>query len=227
MKYKINLHAHTRYSDGANTLQEMVFAYKHMGYCAAVLTDHHYTGSPDLANYSMNLDEYSSACEKADKISKLLNYPVIVGCEWGFFRCEEVLCFGRSFITALLSHTDVSIGKFKELKDTFGGACIVAHPILSENKFIEMGGHKVVDGYEGYNGGGDMFNPDFRKLPPEFKDLRAYSNSDAHSINTLIDEGRRGDNYNLINEKIDDESKLLNYIRDRKPVKMVVQGEYA
>ena len=49
MKFKVNLHTHTTFSDGKNTPTEMVEAYKELGYGAVAITDHDvFTPPPDV-----------------------------------------------------------------------------------------------------------------------------------------------------------------------------------
>ena len=49
MRFRVNLHTHTTFSDGKNTPKEMVEAYKKLGYGAVAITDHDvFTPPPDV-----------------------------------------------------------------------------------------------------------------------------------------------------------------------------------
>ena len=214
-KYKINFHAHTRYSDGHGTIKEMAQAYKDKGFCCAVITDHWY-GRHDLVMFSMSYEKYLKACEEAKEVSKELDFPVIIGVEYGFFRCEEALRFGHEFIKALYTEVQ-TIQDFEFAKDLHEGAVILAHPGLSKSEtgFIGQGGQDVIDGYEWCNGGcGYMFH--WRDIPKELDGLTQFANSDAHGMDRL------DRCHNLVNEKITTEKQLTNYIREKKPIEMVI-----
>ncbi len=220
-KYKLNLHAHTRYSDGNPTILELATEYKRLGFTCAVISDHYY-GSKDLEHYSMTLPKYKEAIIDGKEAEQNLGYPVIIGMEYGFFRCEEVLCFGHEFHLKLYEGVK-SIDEFIQLRKEYESACVLCHPNLSdgENGFIGRGGHLCIDGFEHYNSGQNYFknikSQFTRKVPKEFKDLTAFSNSDAHSLSSLP----RG--HNLIDEPIETESKLIEYIVKKKPVKPLTE----
>ena len=203
--YKLNLHAHTQYSDGGGTIKTMAEEYRKQGFSCAVITDHWYTRN-DLSHYSMTYDKFLKAIEDAKQVQKELDYPVIIGVEYGFFCCEEVLCFGRDFIHALYKGVK-SIEEFGELRKKYPSVCVLCHP-GDASAFIEMGGVNVVDGYELYNSGQYMFSR--REVPKEFKNLTAFSNSDAHGIGTM----RFG--YNFVNEDIKSEEQLIKFINKKK-----------
>lgn len=220
-KYKLNCHAHSRYSDGHGTIKEMALAYKAKGFSCAVITDHWYCRN-DLSIYSMTKDKFLKAIKDAEEVEKELNFPIIIGMEYSFFRCEEVACFGRNFLIALYDEVK-TVEDFKEAKAKYNGAAIVVHPSARKNDNGFLGplikGHEVVDGYERYNHRQDMFKADWREVPKEFENLRAYANSDAHSITGL------DFCWNLVDEEIKSEEQLVDYIRDKKPVELVVNDK--
>ena len=223
MIYKLNLHAHTRYSDGYNSLYEMVFAYKHMGYQCAVITDHHYI-TRDLTGYSMSADDFECALKKAASISQLLNFPVIVGCEYSFFGCEEVLCFGTEFIRALLKDDDIMMHDFRRMKEENNGACVLCHPKLRNNDFLKIGGHTLIEGYEAFNSSAPYF--EYREIPDEFKGLLRFSNSDAHKIEDLISpDSHKSGAYNAVKKKINDEIDLIDMLKNGQQYSMFAYGK--
>ena len=214
MSIKLNLHSHSRHSDGRDTIMDMAKAYKKHDFTCAVITDHHYDGDP---YFSMNKAGFLKSREEAKEAEELLKIPVIIGIEFGFFRCEEVLCFGKEFILRLYDGVK-SVKEFIELRREYSSACIVCHPQLREGEmsFIHMGGEDAVDGYEHFNRGVDFFS--FREIPPEMKRLTAFSNSDAHKIENL------NSGYNLIKDPIKSEEDLISFINHKKPIELVCKG---
>ena len=87
---KVNLHAHTRYSDGHNTIEEMVEEYQRNHFSCAVITDHFYHRG---SKYSIDMESMKRAREEAYQLQKKKGYPVIVGIEHGLFKEEEILCW--------------------------------------------------------------------------------------------------------------------------------------
>lgn len=105
--FKINLHAHTRNSDGADSIQEMAQEAKRLGHCALVITDHDYvTGS-----YKSNLTELKMLEE--NKID--LGIPVIIGSEI-MTPMGEYLLFGARAIDNWNEYKP----KIKVIYDMFG-----------------------------------------------------------------------------------------------------------
>jgi len=105
--FTINLHAHTRNSDGADSIQEMAQEAKRLGHCALVITDHDYiTGS-----YKSNLTELKTLEE--NKIN--LGIPVIIGSEI-MTPMGEYLLFGARAITNWNEYKP----KLRAIYDMFG-----------------------------------------------------------------------------------------------------------
>lgn len=227
MTYKLNIHAHTIYSDGSPTVLELATAYKDLGFTCAVISDHYY-GREDLVHYSMDRKKFIQACSDAEDAEQKLGYPVIVGMEYGFFGCEEVLCFGRDFLFRLYDGIN-STEDFISLRKDYESACVLCHPRLrgGEHGFIAKKGHLCIDGFEHYNSGQNYFkNPKFsgghtREVPEEFKHLTAFSNSDAHNTRSLPRA------VNLIDEPIKSESQLIDYITKKRTVIPMAFGRSA
>lgn len=209
MEYKINIHAHTLFSDGMNTPISMAVKAKELGFSALVITDHYYGG--DFNEYSLNLDKYrllKKACKEAKNI-----LPVIIGMEVAFYG-EEVLCFGGGFIRSILECGEEAQGivnftmeQMMEWKRLSGGAVVLCHPGNNENwkKILPL-----LDGFEHYNSGQNWFsNREFGVL----SELTSWCNSDAHQIGGL-DRG-----YNIVSNKIEKEHDLINYIKSRRQPK--------
>ena len=217
--YKLNLHAHTRYSDGGSSIKEMAQAYKDAGFCCCVITDHYYGR---LAYYSLTKESYLVAREEAKKVSEELNYPVIIGIECGYNRMEEINVFGHDAIMYLFNN-GIAHWNFEEARSKYNCAMILNHPQATVS--IDAGVYKVIDGFERCNSGQDYFEgevgvEDRRVIPPEFAGINQYSNSDAHDIE--LDEG-----FNLIDREIKTEEELVDFIKNGSgPRQLCADGKF-
>lgn len=174
----LNLHCHSRYSDGADSILELAKAYKAAGHIALVLTDHSYMDMP--------VEKWELECEEAAEVSKEIDFPIIVGLEAFIPNAEEVLVFGREACRSLLT-TDAlqNIDNFKkwyaEQKEPF--ALILAHPYLWAN---HPDFYLLMDGYETTNCGmywGDDYVQKMIQLMPAPR--RGYCNHDLHTLTNL------------------------------------------
>ncbi len=235
-RYKINLHAHSQYSDGAADLEEFAIACKKLEFTAAVVTDHvyHVDMFPGLT-----LEKYLAEKKEAAVVSKKLDYPIIIGVEIALDE-EEVLIFSDKAITDLLKRrkkrqqnytlTDepkkkrgiIEISDIKEVKNKYNCAVILCHPVLQkmdeagELDFVAKKGLEILDGYERYSSNLDRFYKDRKHLLNWFTDKTAFSNSDAHRISNL----KRC--YNFVTENITTETELIDYIKNKKKVEFFV-----
>ena len=212
MKYKINLHAHSTFSDGSNTPAEMAHEAKDMGFSALVLTDHYYNGMyPDNAITLDDEEDYFVAIEEARKI-----LPVIRGME-ALFGGEEILVFGQKAIQTILKWGVISnIYQLRWIKEHCRCAFILAHPNVWHDHFAE-----VLDGYERHNSGQDFFKfgEDEDRPLGVLEGLQEWHNSDAHSAMGLV----KG--YNLLDVEITNEIELIEYIKSGKKHGYNVMGE--
>lgn len=230
-KYKINLHAHSNYSDGGN-IEDLATKYKEMGFVTATVTDHVYWWD---IHVSLTMEKYLAQKNEAQKISRKLDFPFIVGAEFETKEREEFLVFGDEAIRALLMKREKWVAETNkgnqplplfikdmiDIKNNYNCAIILCHPHLkpdysdNEIKFFKNNGFIAIHGYERYNSGYDMFKTDEKKpFLSKFSDITAFSNSDAHSDSSL-DKG-----YNFFTEPIGTEAELIDYIQKRKPVEM-------
>lgn len=199
--YKINIHAHSHFSDGSNSLIEMAEEAKRLDFCSLVVTDHYYPSNPD---------EWCSANKEKHKLihitkKEIKDIPVIIGMEVPVCN-EEILVFGKEAISRIHNYTDkLSVEYLKALKNELNCAFILCHPMQSINWFKL---YPILDGYERYNSAQDMFSHD-RELSC-LENLPSWSNSDAHHIKTMYM------GYNIIDEKIETENDLIQYIKSGK-----------
>ena len=208
MGYKINIHAHTIFSDGQNTPYRMALEAKELGFTALVITDHYYASRPDewcsLNLWKMHL--LRRACKEAKQV-----LPVIVGIELAFGG-EEILTFGSAVTQAIMEHVEsgkeLTMEYLLELKQKFDCAFVLCHP-GKENNWKKLS--PLLDGYERFNSGSDMFKHD-RRLGP-LESFPGWCNSDAHSVDGMARA------YNVVDAKIETETDLIRYIkRGAQPV---------
>lgn len=212
---KLNLHAHSIYSDGYASMEELVAEYKELDFCSAVITDHVYSvNSPKSLTYV----KYTEQLEEADFLEQKYNIPVIVGAEFSYNRQEEVLIFGDKVIKHLLSLRRDDIGRSGEfrfhkshLDNIQGWAAILAHPHLrsiEEDGFTDF---DFLDGYERINSKQDYFKR--RDVPDGLLRKKAFCNSDSHALRSL------DWCYNLIPDEvlIEDDQSLVNFIKNHQP----------
>jgi len=210
-KYKINLHSHTRYSDGGYTILEQTKKFKEAGFCCNVITDHVYEHM-DL--FSVRRDKFESQLLEAEQVSKELDFPIIVGIELRLLKVEEMLLFGHEAIREVLKLTDskkLGVDNLKEILANYKTATILAHPSM-RGDFYNLKIWELLDGFELYNSGCPFFKNS--SIPVELQRLRAFSNSDDHDLRKYKDD------YNYFSEKITNEDELINYITSGKPVEM-------
>lgn len=203
--YKINIHAHTLFSDGLNTPYKMALKAKELGFSALVLTDHYYGDKTKNSVSKISMMLLRKACVEAEDV-----LPVIVGLEVPLAG-QEVLAFGSVAIRWILNNRLPTLTEIERLKENLGCAVILCHPGANYEKAAS-----VADGFERYNSGQDFF----RKDRPLIDNKVSWCNSDAHCYDNL-DSG-----YNIVDTKIETEHELINYIQSGKQPKFCVRGKY-
>lgn len=227
MKYKINMHSHSYWSDGHNGLAVMTLEAKSLGYTAYVSTDHVYSlhvneegiVSNVESSYSMSLNKWSKQCEEADAITTLSGFPVICGIELSIKGFEEVVVIGRSAIKAIYEIRDekgfVTVHDLANVKVIHNCLMNLCHPMNAE-RFIAGGGHRILDAYEFIHSGSPMFRNAKEDLYEQFG-ITKICNSDAHSASTLYR------CCNLVDDLINTENELINYFKDKWSVEFHIE----
>lgn len=197
MEYKINIHAHSIFSDGMNSPYTMALKAKELGFTALVLTDHFY--GPDAPEFmgKVTMHVLKKACSEAKEI-----LPVIIGLEVPFMG-QEVLVFGGAAIKSILENGLPTMEAMLNLREETGCAILLCHP----GEDFEMVA-PAVDGLERINSGTDYFKKD--RSFGVLETLPRWCNSDAHRA---IDLEKA---YNIVDSKIETESDLIRYIKRGK-----------
>ena len=213
MEYKINIHAHTMFSDGNNTPLAMAMKAKELEFTSLVITDHYY--SDTTAHFSLNYEKMWLLNKAVKEAKKIL--PIIAGIELEFHG-EEILVFGSSAINSIMemreSGKNITKHFLLELKDKNDCAFILCHPGSPANwKYLLP----LLDGYEEFNSGRDLFAGRERGV---LEGLVGWCNSDAHMSEQLER------SYNLVDSKIKTEGDLIKYIKRKKQPVFKITAEY-
>lgn len=209
MEHKINIHAHSVFSDGSNSPYVMALEAKRLGFSALVLTDHLYGNGKDQSYCSISDWTYPIRAQCCREASSIL--PIIEGIEIPVGG-EEVLLFGKTAIAFALRKGCLSRDDLKSLRANEDCAIVLCHPHLSYEKLIDY-----VDAYELYNSGGRMFK--FREINPMLLEKQCWSNSDAHHTDNI----KRA--WNTTKTKIETEEQLIAYIHSGEQPNMFAIGE--
>lgn len=197
----LNLHCHSNYSDGADSILDLASACQKAGHVALCLTDHSYM--------LKTVENWEKQCTEAALVSSKLNFPIIVGIEAYVFSVpEEVLIFGPSACSSLLkTNALASIKRFKEWYNTQTDpfALILCHPTLGVN---DLNFYLMMDGYEVVNCNLN-WSPDYVErmeiLMPDPR--RAYVNQDLHTLTNLCHPCN-----DVGDLEISNESDLISYL---------------
>ena len=203
----LNLHCHSTYSDGSNSILELALAYKNSDHVCLCLTDHSYLIIDEGVGGS--IEKWDQLCAEADDVSKKLDYPIIVGIEAYVRRAEEILVFGRDACRSLLT-TDALDG-IKEFYNWYQTnkdpvALIMCHPSVRDypSHFYLM-----MDGYETTNSGcywGDGFVEKLKTFMPHPR--RAYTNINLHILSDMDTICNEVDEDLIIKDELD----LIQYL---------------
>lgn len=197
-KYKLNIHAHSIFSDGHNTPYVMALKAVELGFSALVLTDHFYPR--EMCEMSLNKEKVRlrrKACKEAKGI-----LPVILGFEV-CYAGNEILVFGGEALNYIVEKRG-ALGRedFLLMRNTMNCAMVLCHPQEDFDQAAE-----VCDGYERINGGSDFFK---NRALGALESKQAWCNSDAHMAKYL------DRCWNVLGSKITTESDLINYIKSGK-----------
>lgn len=226
--YKINLHSHSKYSDGSEMMSTMAQKAKELGFTCYVVTDHHYGSNRVTSQYDYVTSsplKFNRQKREAKDVALAVGIPVVVGMEFNFAgKGEEMVVIGTEAIDYILQKgqdgEDINPGMIRYIKKNFKCLVILVHPHLRGNGddicFIENSGiHDSIDAFETYNRGCAFFKN--REIPDYLKGKVELSNSDTHWT------GGFEAGWNETEEPLTTEEEIIDYILAKKPVKTVIK----
>lgn len=206
-KYRINIHAHSIFSDGHSSPYVMALKAKELGFTALVITDHWY----EEAESSLTAERLVTLKMAANEVREVL--PVIIGMEIPHTD-NEFLVFGGDAIKEIvnLGNKSISTDDMWKIRRNTNSVFILCHPGMN----IPYETTLLIDGFEAYNSGRNLFN---RRGYGALRRLPAWSNSDAHTANCLVD------GWNEVDTKITTEADLIKYIKSGKQPYLFAKGK--
>ena len=133
---KLNLHAHTNYSDGTYSPSELVDIYKNAGYDVLGISDHGTVAG------------YAEALSEGKKVGLIVVCGEEVSCSWSDGSWKHVLAL---FINESIGITEGSDVEVKDIFDAIhaqNGIGIVAHPWFSWDNWETYTNEGCIDGWE-------------------------------------------------------------------------------
>jgi hypothetical protein len=187
---KLNLHLHTEYSDGRNTMKEMAVEAKIQGHVALVTSDH---------DYCMKSEDYTRQRIEAIQLYREVELPIICALEISLWS-EEAVLVGRDACIAwikfreahkLKTWTEVyrfhpPLDEIKELLKPFTyGLCLV-HPGCAGDAEL----YRMFDCYEVMNAGHAWPQDYIDKLKILAPQAKPVNGIDAHSADGYLKDPR-------------------------------------
>lgn len=204
----LNLHAHTLYSDGSDTIKELAKVYKAQDHAALIITDHddiHFRPVP----WKAMLNDAETTSNEMD------GYPILVGLEIFVPGAgHECLLFGHracsEWVDILVDIQDVNRSFFRlpefkawvrSLNDrNIEYALILCHPSLS---CIDSSFYALMHGYEIMNAGQMCTEDMIERMKLLMPKAKPFKNIDLHCISYINPE------MFPCNEITEDEAKAL------------------
>lgn len=205
---KINLHSHTTYSDGANSLLQMAAAAQAHGHQCYVSTDH---------DYMMDPQKYLSQLQEAQQVEKELEFPVICGLEISIVPHEAALIGNKACLKWLemreegIKWDDPAYAGwlFDAITSVrcYSHALILVHPHkLDIPKWLES----MLHGYEVVNSGSPMSPQVVNQLRLKCPQARGYIGMDSHGVRWFEDAFL--DMCEYTEQKITTEAELIRWV---------------
>jgi len=189
----INLHAHTNYSDGRHSIEEMAVATRDVGHCALVVTDH---------DTLLDRAKYDRARAEAAAVSAKMSFPIFMHLELDV-GLEHVLMFGTSACQAWLKQFSAVTDPIQPRQDKFRRrlnallkikrqhtcALILAHPRMWVGTSPIL--YALLDGYEVVNHKNNLSAEQLTKAQRAMPSKKTFKGIDAHSIDHVYQYGRK------------------------------------
>ena len=133
---KINLHAHTTFSDGTYTPAQLVNIYKDAGYDVLAITDH------------STVNGYGEALIEADKVGLTVIRGEEVTCSWSDGSQKHVVALFINQSLNIATNSDIEIPAIFNAIHAQGGIGIVAHAWRSWSNWENYRDEPYIDGWE-------------------------------------------------------------------------------
>jgi hypothetical protein len=133
---KVNLHAHTTYSDGTYTPAQLVNIYKDAGYDVLAVTDH------------STVAGYAEAASEGEKIGLTVVCGEEVTCSWPDGSYKHVIALFTNQSVGFAEDSDVEIPVIFDSIHAQNGIGIVAHAWFSWNNWQNYQDESYIDGWE-------------------------------------------------------------------------------
>jgi hypothetical protein len=133
---KVNLHAHTNYSDGTYSPSELVDVYKDAGYDVLGITDHN------------TIAGYEEALSEGEKVGLIVVCGEEVTCSWSDGSWKHVLALFTNKSIGVDEGSDVEVAAIFDAIHAQNGIGIVAHPWFSWNNWQKYTNETCIDGWE-------------------------------------------------------------------------------
>ena len=166
---KVNLHAHTNYSDGTYSPSELVDIYKDAGYDVLGITDHNTVAG------------CSEAISEGEKVGLVVIGGEEVTCSWSDGSWKHVIALFTNESTGFTEGSNVEVATIFDAIHAKNGIAIVAHPWYSWANWQTLTNETYIDGWEAdytmawllesnyiYTLGHDFHNATFLELLPSY-----------------------------------------------------------
>jgi PHP domain len=166
---KVNLHAHTNYSDGTYSPSELVDIYKDAGYDVLGITDHN------------TIAGCNEAISEGEKVGLVVISGEEVTCSWSDGSWKHVIALFTNESIGFAEGSDVEVAAIFDTIHAKNGIAIVAHPWYSWVNWQTYTNETYIDGWEAdytmawilesnyiYTLGHDFHNATFLELLPNF-----------------------------------------------------------
>ncbi|MBQ7014990.1 MAG: PHP domain-containing protein [Clostridia bacterium] len=211
--YKIELHAHTKPISGCGQLtpEELVKAYKDVGYSGIVIANH-FTNDFFIEESEEELQRYMTAYKEAEEAGEKYGVKIFWGAEFRFSpQIQDFLVYGvtESLLRKMMHAFDYTFEEFRALVKSEGGLFVQAHPFRHLDLIIPL---TDLDGIELYNmhAKHNSKNDLTELLLTKYKVGFATSGSDCHEYDSV---GRGG----ILCEKMpENNAELCDILRNRE-----------
>ena len=212
--YRIETHMHTSQSSAcaSSTAEEMVNAYKNLGYNGVIITDHFLNGSTTVDRsqcWEKQIEDFCKGYEAAKLEGDKIGIDVFFGLEYTYAG-TDLLTYGvdKHWLIEHPEIMDLPVPEYIKLIQSSGGMIIEAHPFREASYITTIRLYpKFVDGMEVRNTAPEHYTKvgdDLSRAVCEAYNLCMTSGSDSHNINRI---GKGGMEFD------EDIKDIFDYIR--------------